>query len=168
MDDSPPGLRVLNAITIESPCPAPWDRMKGKDHVRYCEECRKDVFDVSEMTTAEATRLLLDGESTPCIRLCRTAEGLVITADHVPGVRGKIWHKLRRHAPWAASLFAMLFLPGCTSLMNSLLATQGFVVRSVKSTTDSPGVAAPPAQSKNVPAETGSDSSTLQEPESRK
>ena len=41
-----------------SPCPEPWDEMTGDERARRCAKCDIDVFDVTEMTTAEAETLL--------------------------------------------------------------------------------------------------------------
>jgi hypothetical protein len=35
-----------------------WDEMPGDDRVRHCERCRQNVYDVSELTTAEAEALI--------------------------------------------------------------------------------------------------------------
>lgn len=57
--------------------------MAGDDVVRHCERCKKDVYDLSAMRTAEAEALLgRDGEA--CVRLRRRADGRVVTADCPP------------------------------------------------------------------------------------
>jgi hypothetical protein len=113
-------LDVLNSVTIDAPCSAPWSAMHGDDRSRFCADCRQPVFDLSELTTAEATKLLSNAESLPCVRLYRRTDGRVMTADCPIGVRGAIWRRLRRRAAWAASLFAVLFLQACRTM------TQGF------------------------------------------
>ena len=127
MQNPPPELNVLGTIEIESPCPVPWNGMNGSDTVRFCSQCQRSVFDLAEMTTAESARLLGDTSRTPCVRLYRRRDGRVLSADASAGIRVKIWQRLRRHASWAASIIAFLLIPGCQ--------TQGFVVRTVKSTT---------------------------------
>ncbi len=106
-------LDVLDGITIASPCPIAWDQIGGGGRVRFCQTCQKNVFDVIEMTTVEAAAIFSDDQALPCVRLCHDSDGRIVTADRAPGVRGRIWRRLRLHAPWAASLFAMLFFSGC-------------------------------------------------------
>ena len=37
---------MLDKIKIASPCSADWEQMEGTDHVRFCAECKKNVFDL--------------------------------------------------------------------------------------------------------------------------
>jgi hypothetical protein len=45
---------MLDQIKIASPCSADWDRMEGTDRVRFCGECKKNVFNLSAMTRRDA------------------------------------------------------------------------------------------------------------------
>ena len=54
LDDS-----FLDDIQIATPCSASWDDMRGDDRVRHCGDCRMNVYNLSEMTRAEAA---FDGE----------------------------------------------------------------------------------------------------------
>jgi hypothetical protein len=108
-----PTIDVLESLTIPTPCNVPWDEMQGDDRSRLCGQCKRQVFDLSEMTTAEATELLADPTNRPCVRFYRRPDGRVMTTDCPVGLRGRIWRQLRRRASWVASLFAMLFLPAC-------------------------------------------------------
>jgi hypothetical protein len=108
-----PTIDPLDAITIATPCNVPWREMRGNDRSRFCGQCQKRVFDLSAMTTAEATALLGDPDNRPCMRLYRRPDGRVMTSDCPVGIRARIWRQLRRRTAWAASLFAMLFLPSC-------------------------------------------------------
>ena len=38
---------MLDQIKIASPCSADWERMEGTDRVRFCAECKKNVFNLS-------------------------------------------------------------------------------------------------------------------------
>ncbi len=125
MANTEPPRHVLNTIAIDSPCSVPWDSMCGDNRVRYCNQCKQQVFDLTEMTTAEATKALDEAANTPCVRFLRGRDGRVMTTDGAAVVRKRIWRRLRRRAAWAASLFSVLFLPACV--------TQGMPVRYVKS-----------------------------------
>lgn len=103
----------LASISIATPCTVSWGGMVGDDRSRFCRQCERQVFDLSRMTTAEATQLLASPDGRPCVRLYRRPDGRVLTADCLVGLRTRLWRGLRRRAAWAASLFAMLFLPAC-------------------------------------------------------
>jgi hypothetical protein len=82
-------LPILARVSIASPCTASWDDMKGDERVRHCAHCDKDVYDLSEMTTAEAEALLSREGPAACVRLHRRADGTVITSDCPVGVQKK-------------------------------------------------------------------------------
>lgn len=82
-------LPLLQRVSIASPCHARWDAMKGDARVRHCADCDKDVYDLSEMTEAEATALLSREGPAACVRLHRRADGTVITSDCPVGVSMK-------------------------------------------------------------------------------
>lgn len=111
-------VNLLNEITIAAPCPVTWNTMQGDDRVRHCGQCQKNVYDLSELTAAEVVELIQTNEGQLCIQLFRRADGTVITADCPVGMRWRIWNwriwkRLRKSMAWAASLFALVFLPGC-------------------------------------------------------
>jgi hypothetical protein len=53
-----PTLDALDGLTIPSACPVPWAAMRGDDRTRFCDQCNQNVHDVSELTRAEALRLV--------------------------------------------------------------------------------------------------------------
>lgn len=82
-------LPLLARVEIASPCDARWDDMQGDARVRHCGLCDKNVYDLSEMTAAEAEALLAREGDPPCIRLHRRADGTVITSDCPVGAKKK-------------------------------------------------------------------------------
>lgn len=79
----------LENLRVASPCKANWDAMTGDDRVRFCDQCQKNVYDLSAMTRDEAERLLAEREGSMCVRLYKRADGTVITSDCPVGVRKK-------------------------------------------------------------------------------
>ncbi len=71
----------LNDIRIASPCPADWDVMAGDDRVRFCGECRLNVYNLSDMTRQEAEALVKQHEGRLCVRFYRRADGTLLTRD---------------------------------------------------------------------------------------
>lgn len=80
---------LLEDLRIASPCNARWDAMKGDNHVRFCAECEKNVYDLSSLTREAANRLLAGAGDDLCVRLYRRADGTVLTADCPVGLRRK-------------------------------------------------------------------------------
>jgi hypothetical protein len=115
-----PTLDALGALTVATPCAVPWREMHGDDRSRFCGQCRKPVYDLAAMTTAEAVALLAGPGGRPCVRLYRRADGRVMTADCPVGLRDRVWRWVRQRAAWAASLFALLFLPSCKTPLQGL------------------------------------------------
>jgi hypothetical protein len=77
----------LNNIKIASPCPANWDAMNGSDKVRFCGECKLNVYNLSGMNKVEAENLLRNTEGRLCVRYFKRADGTVITQDCPVGWR---------------------------------------------------------------------------------
>ncbi|MDB4968068.1 MAG: hypothetical protein JWN44_3757 [Myxococcales bacterium] len=78
---------VLDKLRIATPCKADWDDMKGDDRVRFCGRCEKNVYNLSEMTRADAEALVREKEGRMCVRLYQRTDGTVLTNDCPVGVR---------------------------------------------------------------------------------
>ena len=80
-------LPVLEDIRIASPCDVPWESMQGDGRVRFCGQCRLNVYDLSGMTRAEGEALIAKGLAAgklPCVQLWRRADGTILTQDCPP------------------------------------------------------------------------------------
>lgn len=72
-------LKILDSIKIESPCTESWEEMTGDDRRRHCEICNHSVESISEMTRAEAAKLVeKKGENRLCLRYRVTPFGDII------------------------------------------------------------------------------------------
>ena len=109
-----PTIDALDSIIIPVACPVPWDEMHGDNRTRFCDKCRQNIHDVSELTRAEALKLLSANDRLPCLRFYRRPDGRVMTAD-CTSRRERVWKWLHRRSTWAASVFALVFLMGCSS-----------------------------------------------------
>ena len=96
-------LPVLQQISIASPCPASWDDMEGDERVRFCGECKLNVYDLSAMTAGEAARLLLNTDGRLCARFYRRRDGTILTRDCPVGLRA-----VRRRLLWGLGRAAAL------------------------------------------------------------
>lgn len=101
----------LELIEIASPCTASWDAMHGDDRVRFCDECKLHVYNLSAMSRVEASELVASREGRLCVQMYRRADGTVITDDC-----GRI-RKAARRAVMATSRLANVALCAMASVM---------------------------------------------------
>ena len=81
---SMPPEALLQQIRVASPCIADWEKMTGDDKIRHCSECGLNVYNLSSMTVREATHLISGRQGRLCVRLCRSADGTMLTKDYQP------------------------------------------------------------------------------------
>lgn len=73
----------MNDFEFEFECDQDWDAMEGDGAVRFCGECKRHVYNVSELDTPTAERVAAD--PTECVRVAPRADGSVLQAN------GKLW-----------------------------------------------------------------------------
>jgi hypothetical protein len=74
----------VDEIEIRSPCTIAWDEMRpagGDGRVRFCGQCRQNVYNIEMMGRGEARRLIAVREGRVCVRILRRPDGTVVTAD---------------------------------------------------------------------------------------
>lgn len=98
---------LLARVRVASPCGVSWEGMEGDARVRFCRECNLNVYNLSEMTGAEAASLVAATEGRLCARFCRRADGTVLTRDCPAGLRAA---RLRVSRAAGAALAALLSL----------------------------------------------------------
>lgn len=79
-------LPVLDNIRIASPCPADWEQMRGDDRVRACDQCQKNVYNLSELTREEAEALIIEKNGDLCGRYYQRKDGTILLKDCEIGV----------------------------------------------------------------------------------
>lgn len=72
---------LLRNVRVGTPCAVDWNSMRGDDRRRFCDKCRKNVYNFSALTTEEALALLRDSEGNLCGRLFIRQDGRVMTSD---------------------------------------------------------------------------------------
>jgi hypothetical protein len=104
---------ILN-IRIAAPCSADWDKMAGDDRVRYCEQCRLHVYNLSAMSAQEARNLIAKSEGRLCVRFYQRRDGTVLTKDCPVGLK-VVMRRLARVAGIAFSALVNVLpvLTGC-------------------------------------------------------
>jgi hypothetical protein len=110
----------LNVIHVDKPCPADWDAMHGDDRVRFCDECRLHVYNLSELTRGQAERLVAQHEGRLCVRYYKRADGTIITQDCGGGIRRAMQRTRRVVTAVAGALVGALLTPlGLASMSRS-------------------------------------------------
>ena len=84
--DAPGGGIELPNVRLGFACKQRWEDMVGDDRVRACGGCNRPVFNLSEMTRADAEAVLSTRGLTPCVRFYRRPDGTVMTTDCPTGV----------------------------------------------------------------------------------
>ena len=95
--------QLLSNIRVASPCSARWADMSGDERARFCAQCQKHVYNLSNLTTQEAVTLIQSKQGKLCARFYRRADGTILTAD-CPVGEGRVWSRLKRFAAAAAAL----------------------------------------------------------------
>src|SRR5258708_2138620 len=68
-------------VRIASPCSADWGRMVGNERVRYCSQCKLDVYNFSEMARAEIEEIVAQREGRLCARFYQRSDGTMMTRN---------------------------------------------------------------------------------------
>ena len=120
---------TLEQIRIAEPCHASWERMRGDARARFCDDCRKHVYDLSAMTRAEADALLARHAETrpPCVQFVADADGSPLTRDQL----SPLTRWLHRHRRWWAAAAAIGFVA-------NLVGCRGAVAQSNRTAAGSP------------------------------
>lgn len=100
-----PAGELLRQVRVASPCRAAWDRMEGDERVRFCGECHLHVYNLSEMTAAEAEVLIREKEGRLCVRYYQRRDGTVLSRNCPVGLR-----RLRRALLVQMGAIATLFM----------------------------------------------------------
>jgi hypothetical protein len=107
---------TIDELKIASPCSVSWSSMKGNDFVRNCEDCRKNVYNLSLLTRNEANELIREKEGNLCVQLYKRFDGTLLTADCPVGLRAIRRQYIKTRAKVLASAFAIwAFITGSSS-----------------------------------------------------
>ena len=80
---------LLARIRVATPCRADWNQMTGDERVRHCAQCKKDVFNLSDMTREQAERLIIEKNGDLCARYYQRHDGTILLADCSVGLAQK-------------------------------------------------------------------------------
>src|SRR5689334_23652874 len=97
----------LENIRIASPCSANWNEMYGNDRMRFCGQCKLNVYNLSGMSREEAENLVTNAEGRLCVRFYRRTDGTVIT-ENCPVGWARVKQRARVYTTAAFSLIMTL------------------------------------------------------------
>ena len=83
----------LDDIRIASPCSANWNDMYGNDRMRFCGDCKLNVYNLSGMSREDAENLVMNAEGRLCVRFYRRSDGMILTENCPVG-----WAKVKARA----------------------------------------------------------------------
>jgi hypothetical protein len=95
---------MIDNIRIASPCTADWEQMKGDDHVRHCDACNLNVYNLAAFTEVEIRALVANRKGRLCGRIYQRRDGTVLTQNCPVGMRAVS----RRISCVAGAVFAFL------------------------------------------------------------
>ena len=110
----------LDQIRVAAPCHVDWDSMFGNERIRFCGQCQLNVYNLSELTRAEAEALISRTEGRLCVRYYQRFDGSIITRNCPIGMKA-IKRRLSRIATAVASAVLSFFAGlGVYGIANSL------------------------------------------------
>jgi hypothetical protein len=77
--------------------------MSGNDRARFCAQCQKHVYNLSNLSADEASALIRSKEGSLCARFYQRADGTVLIADCPVGA-SHIWVRVKQLLTAAAAL----------------------------------------------------------------
>ncbi|HEX8130047.1 MAG TPA: hypothetical protein VF527_13170 [Pyrinomonadaceae bacterium] len=114
----------LSHVRVAAPCSADWERMRGNERVRFCDQCSMNVYNLSNMTKKDAEALVTSTEGRLCVRYYHRADGTILTANCPVGLRAlkrRVSGFSRAAVSSVLSFFAgMAVLAGLETARNSL------------------------------------------------
>jgi TonB family protein len=94
----------LENIKVAAPCTAEWRWMYGNDRVRFCNQCKLNVYNLSALTREQAEDLIRNTEGRLCVRFYRRKDGTIITQNCPQGLAAVKQRFRRAGAGIAAAL----------------------------------------------------------------
>ncbi len=88
-------ISLLDRVQVASPCPIPWNAMRGDERIRFCHACKLTVYNLSAMGREEAEELVRNREGRMCVSFYRRTDGTILTRDCPVGWR-RAWQRLAR------------------------------------------------------------------------
>lgn len=110
-------IQPIEKFRPATPCRSSWDKMTGSGTVRFCEQCKLQVYDFSETELADAEVAVFKREGKKNIVLYRREDGKFLTADCPVAVKN-------RQMVMVAGIVAAALAAGCVIVLASVQQSQ--------------------------------------------
>ena len=74
-------LPIIEELRVAKPCAAEWAAMTGNEEARHCAHCQQNVYNLSELTRAQAEELVRSKNARLCLRYFHRADGTMLLRD---------------------------------------------------------------------------------------
>ncbi len=99
----------LDNLVLSYPCPVDWASMEGNDRERFCKQCSKTVFNISDLSTTEANKLLKENSNSGlCVQFYVRPDGTIKT-DNCPKILRPIRETAKCFARFVSITFGIIF-----------------------------------------------------------
>lgn len=122
--------KAVEQFRIANSCEQNWNKLSGTDRIRFCEECKLQVYNFTDMDDEEAGSAVFQREAINGATLYRRRDGTFLTQDCPVGAKRK------RIMVIAAAIGALL-------LVGSFVVVSSMPPPDEQVSAQSPGVAAP-------------------------
>ena len=99
-------VEVAMDLRISSPCPMKWNDLTGNDRIRYCGQCKLNVYNLAEMPDAEVDALVRKTEGRLCVRLFLRGDRTATLRDCPTALKQRL---MRRFATVGVVFFLGVF-----------------------------------------------------------
>jgi hypothetical protein len=82
-------------LTISSPCPKRWEDLVGDNRIRFCGECRLNVYNLTVMKAAEIERLVTRTSGRLCVQIYVRQDQTATLRDCRVGREGVFRRRIR-------------------------------------------------------------------------
>lgn len=102
-------VEPLDNLILSYSCPINWDSMDGNERERFCKQCSKTVFNISDLSKKEANAYLdKRANASHCVKFYLRSDG-TITTDECPKILRPVRNTARFLARTVAGLISVLF-----------------------------------------------------------
>jgi hypothetical protein len=117
----------LETLRIPEPCSVGWENMTGDDKIRFCNQCNKQVFNLSVMTHRQAEAIIAATRGNLCARIATRTDDNVLTAQTYTNPLPNLHQISRRALPIASAVISamMTFNPSMAAQTHPLKTHQG-------------------------------------------
>lgn len=96
---------AVQSIIIENPCSVRWEEMRGDETVRFCDQCKLNVHNLTGMSQKEAEQLITSQPKRPCVYFYRRDDGIIVT-DNCPKMLRPVRNRISAYAAGALLAFS--------------------------------------------------------------